>query len=330
MRERLARCITDAFAVAGPLDPQTRHRIALVDFWRPAPGARILEIGCGPGDTTVVLAAAVGETGQVLAVEKAPGRSAWALTGLPTSLTRAEMPLPRAVEDFLGAHVYGASTAVGTPMPVLLASPLGRATTFRVGLDLLDRAVEFPPGHFDLVVFSHCSWYFERPEVLGALFARVRPWARALAYAEWNPVPARFAQLPHLLAALLQLTVLALAPGAVRRNVVSLILPAQARAMAEAAGWRIARRAVFDPGDLQDAVWEGRVAHELARFRQAMGPAQAALVAGLQEILGAVEENLGGASSREPAARPGLIADGRLDALPAEAFLAVPAGAGAA
>jgi SAM-dependent methyltransferase len=327
MRERLERTLTEYFPIKGPLDPQTRHRIELVDFWRPNPGARILEVGCGPGDTTAVLAAAVGKTGHVLAVEKSPGRAAWGLTGLPRTLTQAEMPLSKAVEDFLSAHVYGASTSLGTPMPVLLASPLGQVTSFRVGLDLLENDIDFPPKSFDMVVFSHCSWYFERPDVLGALFSRVRPWAKSLAYAEWSPIPDSLAQLPHLLAALLQLQVLALYPGAVRRNVVSLILPRQAREMAASSGWRIVRRHICDTVSLQDAVWEGRVAHELAQFRHKMNPAQNAFIASCQELLATVEERIGGGSSLHPEARQELIDAGRLHSLPTEAFLAVPADA---
>jgi 16S rRNA A1518/A1519 N6-dimethyltransferase RsmA/KsgA/DIM1 with predicted DNA glycosylase/AP lyase activity len=45
------------------------HRIELVDFWGIKPGSRVLELGCGQGDCTVVLADAVGETGHVDAVD---------------------------------------------------------------------------------------------------------------------------------------------------------------------------------------------------------------------------------------------------------------------
>lgn len=42
---------------------QTEHRIKLVDFWRVKKGDRVLEVGCGQGDTTAVLANAVGASG---------------------------------------------------------------------------------------------------------------------------------------------------------------------------------------------------------------------------------------------------------------------------
>ena len=50
-------------------ETQLRHRMALADIWAPKPGDRILEVGCGQGDTTVVLAAAVGENGKVVATD---------------------------------------------------------------------------------------------------------------------------------------------------------------------------------------------------------------------------------------------------------------------
>ena len=45
------------------------HRINLVKFWGITPGSRVLEIGCGQGDCTTVLADAVGPDGHVDAVD---------------------------------------------------------------------------------------------------------------------------------------------------------------------------------------------------------------------------------------------------------------------
>lgn len=51
--------------------PQTRHRATVVASWNIAPGATILELGCGQGDMTVVLADAVGPEGRVVAADVA-------------------------------------------------------------------------------------------------------------------------------------------------------------------------------------------------------------------------------------------------------------------
>jgi ubiquinone/menaquinone biosynthesis C-methylase UbiE len=51
---------------------QTEHRINLVLKWGVAEGDHVLELGCGQGDCTAVLATAVGEKGTVTAIDPAP------------------------------------------------------------------------------------------------------------------------------------------------------------------------------------------------------------------------------------------------------------------
>ena len=51
---------------------QLSHRIHIIkNIWAIPPGSKVLEIGCGQGDCTLVLAAAVGESGRVDAVDPA-------------------------------------------------------------------------------------------------------------------------------------------------------------------------------------------------------------------------------------------------------------------
>ena len=52
--------------------PQFEHRVKIVKSWNIVPGSRVLEIGPGQGDCTIVLATAVGESGHVDAVDPAP------------------------------------------------------------------------------------------------------------------------------------------------------------------------------------------------------------------------------------------------------------------
>ena len=62
----------DAIASMYDCDPkseyrtQFEHRVNIVKAWNIPPGSRVLEIGPGQGDCTIVLAAAVGERGYVL------------------------------------------------------------------------------------------------------------------------------------------------------------------------------------------------------------------------------------------------------------------------
>ena len=50
---------------------QTLHRLALLQQWSIGNGSKVLEIGCGQGDCTAVLASAVGDQGNVVAVDPA-------------------------------------------------------------------------------------------------------------------------------------------------------------------------------------------------------------------------------------------------------------------
>lgn len=50
---------------------QTLHRLALLENWKIGAGSKVLEVGCGQGDCTTVLASAVGEEGRVVAVDPA-------------------------------------------------------------------------------------------------------------------------------------------------------------------------------------------------------------------------------------------------------------------
>lgn len=51
---------------------QLRHRALLVGTWGIAPGSSLLEVGCGQGDTAMLLAESVGSNGRVVAVDSAP------------------------------------------------------------------------------------------------------------------------------------------------------------------------------------------------------------------------------------------------------------------
>lgn len=48
---------------------QLQHRLELVAAFGIQKGMRVLEIGCGQGDTTVAIADAVGESGSVVAID---------------------------------------------------------------------------------------------------------------------------------------------------------------------------------------------------------------------------------------------------------------------
>jgi SAM-dependent methyltransferase len=147
---------------------QTRFRATMVDFWAIAAGSRVLEIACGQGDTTAILADRVGPSGQVVASDPAPAD-------------------------------YGAPVTVGQSLAHLQAGPLGPRIDVRLGAEH-----DSYDGDFDYAVLALGSWYFaSRAELLDTL-RRLRSTTRTLCFAEWDLVPTALEQVPHLLAVLIQ------------------------------------------------------------------------------------------------------------------------------
>jgi SAM-dependent methyltransferase len=224
-----------AAMAAGVIDPgiqltQTRYRMGLVDGWGIGPGAAVLEIGCGQGDLTAVLADAVGEHGRVVGVDSAE----------PS---------------------YGAPVTIGESAQVLLDSPLGDRVEIRLGTDVLDE--RFDAHEFDHVVLSHCAWYFDSIAWLRDTLRAARPWAPRLCFAEWDLHPNHPDQLAHLLAVLVQgqLAAHRIDTGG---NVRTPLSRETLRDVLGAAGWRVDREETVDTTGLQDADWEIGAALNLA------------------------------------------------------------------
>lgn len=203
---------------------QTRFRLGLVGGWGIRPGDSVLEIGCGQGDMTAVLADAVGESGRVVAVD-------------------------------IADPSYGAPVTLGESAAFLAATPLGARIDMRFGVDVLDEATTFPDGGFDHVVLSHCSWYFASLDQLHRTLARARLWARHLCFSEWDLRPTSVEQVPHLLAVLVQGQVEA--SGA--RDNGNVRTPFSREALLRtlgSTGWRVASTETVDTAGMQDADWE--------------------------------------------------------------------------
>ncbi|WP_406414609.1 class I SAM-dependent methyltransferase [Streptomyces halstedii] len=215
---------------------QTRHRAALVASWHIAPGSTILELGCGQGDMTAVLAEAAGPEGRVVAVDVAE----------PS---------------------YGAPVTLGESAARLTAGPLGPRIDFRFGTDVLDPSTDFPENTFDHLVLAHCSWYFASHEQLRDTLTRIRPWARQLWFTEWDLTPASGDQLAHLLAVLIQGQIEA-AGAHGQGNVRTPLSRERLLRLLPEAGWTPDGSRSVDTEELQDGDWEIAACLDLARTEE--------------------------------------------------------------
>lgn len=198
---------------------QLKHRMSLVKAFGLEPGMRILEIGCGQGDTTIVLADTVGDGGAVLAVD-------------------------------IADPDYGAPITLGEATAAIAASPLGSRVDFKLQTDLLD----LPEDSFDVAILSHSSWYFRDPGQLLAYLKKIRRMAKRICIAEWDLNFTRMEQRPHFAAS----AILALYSEFIDNegNIQHVFDSLQLQSMLQEAGWTVQETAVVDAGYLQDGAWE--------------------------------------------------------------------------
>ncbi|GJE99958.1 S-adenosyl-L-methionine-dependent methyltransferase [Phanerochaete sordida] len=208
---------------------QTEHRIALLDLWGiNLQGARVLELGCGQGDCTAVLAEAVGPDGHVTAID--PG----ALTyGSPYTLGQAQAHLS---EGRLGPRI---TWVQATPLEFL-----------RTNNDV---------PQYDVAVLAHCLWYFASPPLIAQTLRLLGTRAKKICIAEWslNTAETHPAH-AHVLAVLAQAALECRKdPEASLSNVRTVVSPTRIKELAAASGLKVEREGVVTPGPgVFDGRWE--------------------------------------------------------------------------
>lgn len=222
--EEILECMATSVKMYDIQKIQTEHRIKLAKFWGICNGEKVLEIGCGQGDTTAVLAYFVGEEGFVNGVD-------------------------------IASPDYGAPITVGQSAEYLRKSKLGKQIKMDYEIDVLDDKISFPEHYFDIVVLSHCSWYMKSYEELESILAKARSWGKRLCFAEWDTRVNSIEQYPHFLAVLIQAQYECFKASSFA-NVRTLFTPMDIKRAAESSGWSIDNETSILSENMQDGKWE--------------------------------------------------------------------------
>ncbi|KIJ60852.1 hypothetical protein HYDPIDRAFT_116718 [Hydnomerulius pinastri MD-312] len=205
---------------------QTEHRVNLVNAWQIKEGDQVLEIGCGQGDCTAVLAAAVGESGKVVAIDPAEPEY-----GSPYTLAQAQGHLIRE------------------------GSPLRTRLTF-LRQTAQEHLEEDKATIHDVAILAHCIWYFSSPSSLLDTFRALSTRTRRICLAEWSLTATKAAAVPHLLAALTQAS-LECRKLVTVSNIRTVLSPQGIVQIAKEAGLEMTSESVIEsPIGMLDGHWE--------------------------------------------------------------------------
>lgn len=225
--ENVAEKIAANFLCAGNPEIQKRqilHRLNLAEHWEIAAGTRILELGCGQGDTTATLAFLVGERGFVHGIDSAD-------------------------------RDYGAPFTLGESAENFAKTDLGKRIRMDFSTDFLSENFPVPAELFDVAVLSHCAWYFRDADELEAVFRKLKCCARRLCFAEWDAFPREESQIAHALAAVVHAHWETFSSDG-NANIRTLFSVEDFLRFARNAGWSVKKTFRVPAPDLDDAEWE--------------------------------------------------------------------------
>ncbi|MGN0656142.1 MAG: class I SAM-dependent methyltransferase [Ruminiclostridium sp.] len=207
------------------------NRLRLIDFWKIESGSRILEVGCGQGETTAALAYTVGDRGFIYGI------------------------------DVAGPD-YGSPETVGQARERLMTSGLGERINIDLGVNILSDSFDFEDNSFDYIILSHCLWYLSSQKELHDILFKTRRWGLNLCIAEWNPAITEMSQYSHFSAAEIQ-AICEAYPCSDHFNIHTMFYPQEIETAAAACGWDIVKTADITCPDNTDAVREIEIAREL-------------------------------------------------------------------
>ncbi|KAJ5240871.1 uncharacterized protein N7469_002462 [Penicillium citrinum] len=208
-------------------ESQTLHRLVLLKQWDISSGSKVLELGCGQGDCTAVLASAVSEQGRVVAVD-------------PADLD------------------YGAPYTLGQAQSHISEGSLGERITWvqQSPLDYLSSLPSTEDKIFDATVLAHSLWYFASPSLILSTFRALKQHSKRLLLAEWSLVATCPSAQPHVLAALAQASLECRKPNS-ESNIRTVLSPKRLTELALAAGWQLEKETLVQGEEgLLDGNWE--------------------------------------------------------------------------
>ncbi|KAF2877347.1 S-adenosyl-L-methionine-dependent methyltransferase [Massariosphaeria phaeospora] len=216
------------------LEPsQAKHRIDVLKNFAISNGDKILELGCGQGECTTILAAQFPES-RIDAVDPAP-------------------------------LDYGSPETLGEAQERIKGYELGKRIIFHRAdpVEFLER-VKNADGIYDVAVLCHCLWYFRSEIEILEVFRAAKSKVRRLCIAEWSLDAERAddqpggkgTAFPHVLAALTCATCEAHIENS-DRNIRTLVSPDATKELASQAGWVVGSEETLTPSkELEDARWE--------------------------------------------------------------------------
>ncbi|KAK3900028.1 S-adenosyl-L-methionine-dependent methyltransferase [Staphylotrichum tortipilum] len=240
------------------------HRLNLCEAWSIPPGSHILDIGCGQGESALVLASQTGPAGHVTGIDTAPPGY-----GGPYTLLQAQ------------AHIA--------------ASPLGSRITF-LATDAPSLLAASPQPRFGCAILCHSLWYFPSAQTISSLFSRLAE-ARItrLCLAEYTGVARTPEQEAHALAAAAEALLIASRRPRERIqdwNVRTALSPGEILQLAGESGWRVEREGVLEaPEGLVDGWREAGVVRSRV-FEEAVK--EEGLEGGVEERLLGMARRVGG------------------------------------
>lgn len=221
-----------------PNDPiqrhQTAHRMEIAERFNLKEGERILEIGCGQGDMTAVLASIVGPSGCVHAVD-------------------------------IASPDYGAPFTLKEAMDHLCASPLGRSIHVQFETDVLDDAFH---GTYDAVVLTHSLFYFKSSDQLLEVLEKAARLSNKICVAEWDISPLEPGQMAHSLAILIQSIYTQYVDT--EGNIQTVFSLEDVVSLLQKAGWGQHSVSKIESPELEDGKWEIQEAEWLLKHTSSL------------------------------------------------------------